>query len=332
MIKSVKFSSTNSMHIQKFNINSLSKNSICNIIGKKNSGKTTLVKSILNYHNDIKNGIVISPTEKTSIPKEYTNFCSNLNTYYAIEQNIIDELLIKQEQLKENIIDNNSYIVLDECLTSKEQIYNCASTRELLFNSKQYNLMVLLTMQFPLCIIPELCNNFDYIFLAAEDIISNKQILYNNYCNIFPNYETFNIIFTELTRDNGFMVIKNNCNNLPLTEKIFWYKVDLEQLNTTNIISNTKLLNFSSTNFPNNTQLEHDKDIKLHTTLQTNIDNISNDIKDITNDIEDISNDIEDISNDISILKDKINNNNTKLYVYIFLLFIISEFIKAKLF
>ena len=79
-------------------------------------------------------------------------------------------------------------------------------------------------MQHPLGISPELRCNFDYIFLLAEDFISNMKKIYDHYAGMFPNFESFKQVFSSLTEDFGSMVISNRGARKTFLEKVFWYK------------------------------------------------------------------------------------------------------------
>jgi len=81
-------------------------------------------------------------------------------------------------------------------------------------------------MQFSLGIPPELRSNFDYIFLLAEDFISNKKRIYDHYAGMFPHFTAFCDVFDELTRDYGCMVIANSGARNSFIEKVFYYKAD----------------------------------------------------------------------------------------------------------
>ena len=72
---------------------------------------------------------------------------------------------------------------------------------ELLFNGRHYQLMYMLTMQFPLGITPELRCNFDYIFLLADDNTSNIKRMYEHYAGMFPDFNSFKQVFTQLTKN-----------------------------------------------------------------------------------------------------------------------------------
>ena len=79
-------------------------------------------------------------------------------------------------------------------------------------------------MQYPLGITPELRCNFDYIFLLAEDFVSNMKRIYDHYAGMFPNFESFKTVFLQLTQDFGCMVISNRGARKSFLEKVFWYK------------------------------------------------------------------------------------------------------------
>ena len=84
------------------------------------------------------------------------------------------------------IIDPRTYIVMDDCLSSKGSWMRDKPILELLFNGRHYEIMYILTMQFPLGIPPDLRVNFDYIFLMAEDTLSNLKRIFDHYAGCFP--------------------------------------------------------------------------------------------------------------------------------------------------
>ena len=113
---------------------------------------------------------------------------------------------------------------MDDCLSSKMNWYKDPSIREILLNGRHYQITYILTMQFLLGIQPELRSNFDYIFLLAEDIISNRKRLYEHYAGMFPTFDIFQQVFSDLTENYGMMVINNRVHSKNITDKVFWYK------------------------------------------------------------------------------------------------------------
>jgi hypothetical protein len=74
-------------------------------------------------------------------------------------------------------------------------------------------------------------SNFDYIFLLAEDFISNRKRLYEEYAGMFPTFDIFQQVFGMLTCGHGCMVINNRVHSTNPTDKVFWFKAkDLEKV------------------------------------------------------------------------------------------------------
>jgi hypothetical protein len=87
-----------------------------------------------------------------------------------------------------------------------------------------HHLSFILTMQYAVGIPPEMRSNFDYIFLLAEDTINNRKKLYEHYAGMFPTFDIFQQVFSDLTENYGMMVINNRVHSKNITDKVFWYK------------------------------------------------------------------------------------------------------------
>ena len=208
--------------IRKFDLSWMSSNSSCCIIGKRGAGKSTLCDNIMK-HIDNKYNVIISPAERMNA--FYKQKYPDAQIHYNYDNEIVNELLMKQQygkNDKNNLI--NGTIVMDDCLASKGKWAKDEQLHELLMNGRHYELMYILTMQFPLGLQPELRGNFDYIFLFAEDFVSNQRRIYDHYAGMFPSFSAFKQVFTKLTEDYGVMVIANRGSRKSLLDKVFWYK------------------------------------------------------------------------------------------------------------
>lgn len=201
------------------------------MIAKRGSGKSWVVRAILNHFRDIPVGLIISPTDRMNV--FYGDFFPDSYIHYSYKSEIIEKLLARQQQMidkqKEKQaqgknLDTRAFIVMDDCLGQKGSWVRDQPIQELLFNGRHYHIMYILTMQFPLGITPELRSNFDYIFLLADDMISNQKRIYDHYAGMFPNFDSFRQVFAELTSDFGAMVIVNRGVRNSALDKIFWYK------------------------------------------------------------------------------------------------------------
>ena len=202
------------------------------LIGRRDTGKSYLVRDLLYYHQDIPIGTVISGTEAGNgfysqhVPKLFIH--EEYNT--AIIENILkrQKTVMKQIQ-KENQsygrsnIDPRAFVILDDCLFDNSWTKD-KLMRLLFMNGRHWKIMLVITMQYPLGIPPNLRTNIDYVFILREPYIANRKRIYENYAGMFPTFESFCQVMDQCTENYECLVVDNNAKSNKLTDQIFWYK------------------------------------------------------------------------------------------------------------
>ena len=79
-------------------------------------------------------------------------------------------------------------------------------------------------MQHALGLPPVLRNNIDYIFIFRNNILKEKQKIYDNYAGMFPSFEAFNQVMNQTTENFECLVIDNKIQSNKLEDQVFWYK------------------------------------------------------------------------------------------------------------
>ena len=114
------------LELGKFDMRSISfrpdenKGPVIVLIGRRDTGKSFLVKDLMYYHQDIPVGTVISPTENAN--KFYSDIVPPAFIHDKYEPKITNEFMKRQKQLKkriingENTIDNRAFLIMDDCL------------------------------------------------------------------------------------------------------------------------------------------------------------------------------------------------------------------------
>ena len=202
------------------------------LIGRRDTGKSFLVKDLLYYHQDIPIGTVISGTEagngfySTIVPKLFIH--DEYNT--AIIENILkrQKMVIRQvkketEAYGRSNIDGRTFVILDDCL------YDNSWAREklmrlLFMNGRHWKVMLVITMQYPLGVPPNLRTNIDYTFILREPYINNRKRIYDNYAGMFPTFESFCQVMDQCRVNYECLVLSNNAKSNKLEEQIIWYK------------------------------------------------------------------------------------------------------------
>ncbi len=217
--------------IQEFSLDDMCVNPSIMMIAKRGAGKSWITKAIISKFLKIPVGIVISPTEKDN--PFFVKFFPDTFIFYLYESKVLKKLLLRQKivlkkarEKKElgKFIDPRAIVVMDDCLASKGTWAKDPLVSELLFNGRHRQITYILTMQYPLGITPELRSNFDYVFLLAEDYISNLKRIYEHYAGMFPDFNSFRQVFTKLTDNFASMVIINRGSRTNLYDKIAFYK------------------------------------------------------------------------------------------------------------
>ncbi len=237
--------------IRKFDISKMKTDATIIMIGKRGSGKSYLIKDIMYQHKDnFPYGSVVSGTEELNnffcdfIPKLYIT--KNYNT-----QNIERLLNIQKFGIKKygKSKQNNAFLILDDCIHQSDLFNRDSNFKEIFTNGRHYNIFFMIALQYSLGIPPTMRGNVDYIFLFAHYSREDKKKLYETYASCFDDYHHFDRVFTEITKDHRCMVIDNTRHSHDYKDKIFYYKVDVEDLPTSFKVGSLSYWGFHENNY-----------------------------------------------------------------------------------
>ena len=206
------------------------------IIGKKDTGKSFLVRDILyNCQHDFPVGTVISGTEVANEFFQHmvpSKFIHDKYTPQIVMNVIKRQMTMKQKRNTskngsggQSNVDPRAFLILDDCLYDASWIKE-ESTRYVFMNGRHIDMMTIITMQYPLGITPNLRTNVDFVFILRENILGNRRRIYENYAGMFPTFEMFCTFMDQCTENFECLVICNNVNSNKLEDQVFWYKAD----------------------------------------------------------------------------------------------------------
>jgi hypothetical protein len=222
------------LQLKKFDMKNIAEDKVVVLIGKRETGKSFLVRDLLYYHQDLPIGCVISGTEGANqfyskifpslfIHGEYT---PGLIANYMKRQKMVVNLMQKEsQQFGASQIDPRAVIILDDCLYDQSWTKD-TNVRSLFMNGRHYKSMFIITMQYALGIPPNLRTNIDYVFILRENYVSNRKRLYEHYAGMFPTFDAFCQVMDQCTENFECLVINNNAKSNKLEDQVFWYKAD----------------------------------------------------------------------------------------------------------
>jgi len=229
-----------SLELKKFDMKTISfkiheaKGPVVVLVGRRDTGKSYLVRDLLYYQQDIPLGVVVAGTEEGNgfygkmVPKLFIHNEYNtaiIENVLKRQKGVLREMKKQMEAYKKSNIDPRAFVILDDCLYdgtwAKDKMM-----RLLFMNGRHWKIMLIITMQYPLGIPPTLRTNIDYVFILREPYIANRKRIYENYAGMFPTFESFCQVMDQCTENYECLVINNNAKSNRLQDQVFWYKAD----------------------------------------------------------------------------------------------------------
>jgi AAA+ ATPase superfamily predicted ATPase len=227
-----------SLDLKKFDMKNISfrpdenKGPVVVLIGRRDTGKSFLVRDLLYHHQDIPIGTVISGTEAGNgffaehVPKLFIHDEYNsaiIENILKRQKTVLKQIKKEMEAYKRTNIDPRAFVILDDCLYDNKWTKD-KLMRLLFMNGRHWKIMLIITMQYPLGIPPNLRTNIDYVFILREPYIANRKRIWENYAGMFPTFESFCQVMDQCTENFECLVINNNAKSNKLQDQIFWYK------------------------------------------------------------------------------------------------------------
>jgi hypothetical protein len=197
------------LNLKKFDMSKIGNGSIVVMIGKRNTGKSFLVKDLLYYKRDVPIGTVISATEGSN--RFYGDLMPSLFIHEEFSPEIVGNLVKRQKIVVSKMkqqeamygksnIDPYAYLILDDLMYDPSWIKD-TTIKQIFMNGRHFKLLFLITMQFSLGIPPALRGNVDYVFILRENYVSNRKRLYEHYAGMFPTFEIFCQVMNQCTEN-----------------------------------------------------------------------------------------------------------------------------------
>lgn len=222
------------INLRKFDMSKVGKGSVIVMIGKRNTGKSFLVKDLLYYKRDVPIGVVISATESANcfygdmMPKLFIHDEYNteiVNNLVKRQKIAITKIQQQMAQYGKSNIDPHAFLILDDLMYDTSWLRDQV-IRSLFMNGRHYKMMFVITMQYSLGIPPALRSNVDYVFILRENYVSNRRRLYEHYAGMFPTFEIFCQVMNQCTENYDCLVIDNTCKSNKIEDMVFWYHAD----------------------------------------------------------------------------------------------------------
>jgi hypothetical protein len=223
------------LELKRFDITKLRDDSVVIFLGARNTGKSTALFSTLKHHTSIPIGVVISGTESAN--HSFERVIPKMLIYEEYDGAIIEKFMQRQVKVVEQSndekkkygrtdLDPRAFLILDDCLYDSKAWVNDRNIRSIFMNGRHFKIFLLITMQYPLGIPPALRANVDYIFIMRNNMVKDRERIYQQYAGMFPNFEIFNTVMNQCTENYECLVIDKKSQSNKLEDQVYWWKAD----------------------------------------------------------------------------------------------------------
>lgn len=228
----------NFIKISYFNLENICKNPTIIINAKRGSGKSTLVRELINYfNNSLKYPVCVLCSYSEKVDPYYSYFLPPAFIYEDPEK-MLSKVLKRQiemkninnirEKEKKTKYDDRILIVMDDCISDAKIWKKSKELAEIFYNGRHYNVSLIIVSQDIVAIPPAFRANIDIVILFNSSIQEELKKLFQHYAGEFSNLQEFKNVLNTVCQDYGAMIIlKRGYKSLNLMDKIFRYKADI---------------------------------------------------------------------------------------------------------
>ena len=225
---------TRNLRLSKFDMSRITDDSVIVFIGKRNTGKSFLIRDLMWNKRTFPMGTVLSGTEganafySTIVPSIliHEEFNPMIISNVIKRQQQITKIMMKEKQVKgHSAVDRRTFVIMDDCMYDNKWVSD-TNIRSLFMNGRHYGIMYILALQYVMGIPPVLRNNVDYVFILRENLVGSRRKIYEQFAGIFPTFEFFCQIMDQCTENYECLVIHNGSKSNRLEDCVFWYKAE----------------------------------------------------------------------------------------------------------
>lgn len=212
------------LQLRKFDPSTIRDDKICIFIGRRGTGKSTLVTDILYHKRHLPAGIVMSGTEDGN--HHYKSFVPDIFIYGGYNRDAVVRLVERQKKIIGAGKKSTVFFLMDDLMFDKGFLKD-PLIREIFLNGRHWGIFVMLTTQYSLDLPPAIRQNADYVFILRDNIKRSRESLYNSFCGMFPSLAVFNQVMDACTENYECLVVNTTATSNKIEDCVFYYKAPI---------------------------------------------------------------------------------------------------------
>lgn len=219
----------NKLKVTKFNPNDIQDNSFIVTIGKKGSGRSTLVKDLCyNMNNKNKFDIVIAISEMAGEKDVFSQFVPDCFIFDSYCNKSFELLIWFLEFIAKNKFQLNVLMIIDHTSLSnnKLRLFENQALERLVLNHQKLGITMILNLQYCIQLPWFIYTRVNYCFSFKESFLSARNRLKHYFFRMFESMNAFSTYHDACTQNYECMVLDNVKNSYNIENNLFFYKAN----------------------------------------------------------------------------------------------------------
>ena len=210
------------LRIRRWDPTSLAPTSTVVILGKRNTGKSVLIRDLLFHLRDkIQAAVVFSPTDASQ--DSFGQYIPPSLIHDDYNPHVLSKLLQTQREQWKRGHGSHVMCVLDDCAYNKT-IFNGKPLRDLAMNGRHQKCGLMMSLQYCMDLPVALRSQIDVVIACREQILANKARLHQQFFGQFSSLQEFSRVMDRCTANYEVLVLQNNVSSNDIHDCVFWYK------------------------------------------------------------------------------------------------------------
>ena len=211
------------INLKKFDFATMLKpHSLICILGKRNTGKTTLLVDIMSKMHKIDIALAMSPTESTI--QDLKRFIPPHFVHSKFSEKKVSDLLDLQGKSIDKGKPRNALLIMDDMAYKRSHLTNTAVTF-VAYNGRHRRVTALFSCQYAMMLPPSLRNNIDLLIILKENLPSARKKIYDQYFGLL-SFKDFNHLMDASTENYECLIIDNSKASNNVEDICFWYRAE----------------------------------------------------------------------------------------------------------
>jgi energy-coupling factor transporter ATP-binding protein EcfA2 len=208
--------------LKYFRVEEIPDSSVLFILGRRGSGKSTLAAHILaTKRKRFTNGICVSATE--TVNPFWQQYIPSKYVFDKWDPRMVSKLLETQKKARVEGREPEPVFAIFDDLMFDRSFSHSPALKELVLNGRHSNVFVIVLAQYIFDIPPSIRGNVDFVFALQDNIVSNRQKIYEHFGGIFDDFHAFDQVMKTCTVSTDAMVLNQTKRSYDWTQVVSYF-------------------------------------------------------------------------------------------------------------